>query len=90
MKLFIINSIVTVFIFLSLNTFASNNDEDIIKNLNKSAFEQCIFNEIKSADKSKTLRQLEKLCEDQVRSLLTKETGQPLIKKLLFTQWLDN
>lgn len=29
-------------------------------------------------------------CEEQVKALLTKETGQPLIKKLLFTQWLDN
>ncbi len=29
-------------------------------------------------------------CEEQVKALLIKETGQPLIKKLLFTQWLDN
>lgn len=29
-------------------------------------------------------------CEEQVKTLLTQETGQPLIKKLLFTQWLDN
>ena len=29
-------------------------------------------------------------CEEQVKEILTKETGQPLIKKLLFTQWLDN
>ena len=29
-------------------------------------------------------------CEEQVKALLSKETGQPLIKKLLFTQWLDN
>ena len=29
-------------------------------------------------------------CEEQVKELLIKETGQPLIKKLLFTQWLDN
>jgi len=29
-------------------------------------------------------------CEEKVKALLTKETGQPLIKKLLFTQWLDN
>lgn len=29
-------------------------------------------------------------CEEKVKELLTKETGQPLIKKLLFTQWLDN
>ncbi|GAA6205034.1 MULTISPECIES: flagellar basal body-associated protein FliL [Thalassotalea] len=34
--------------------------------------------------------EIQKLCEEQVKSLLTKETGQPLIKKLLFTQWLDN
>jgi flagellar FliL protein len=30
------------------------------------------------------------LCEEQVKKLLSQETGQPLIKKLLFTQWLDN
>ncbi|GAA6171403.1 flagellar basal body-associated protein FliL [Colwellia sp. KU-HH00111] len=29
-------------------------------------------------------------CEEKVKALLVKETGQPLIKKLLFTQWLDN
>jgi flagellar FliL protein len=29
-------------------------------------------------------------CEETVKELLTKETGQPLIKKLLFTQWLEN
>lgn len=29
-------------------------------------------------------------CEEQVKELLTQETGQPLIKKLLFTQWLEN
>lgn len=29
-------------------------------------------------------------CEETVKTLLAKETGQPLIKKLLFTQWLDN
>jgi len=29
-------------------------------------------------------------CEEQVKELLIKETGKPLIKKLLFTQWLDN
>ena len=34
--------------------------------------------------------EIQKLCEEKVKSILTKETGQPLIKKLLFTQWLDN
>lgn len=29
-------------------------------------------------------------CEEKIKALLIKETGQPLIKKLLFTQWLDN
>ena len=29
-------------------------------------------------------------CEERVKALLVEETGQPLIKKLLFTQWLDN
>jgi flagellar FliL protein len=29
-------------------------------------------------------------CEEKLKSLLLKETGRPLIKKLLFTQWLDN
>jgi flagellar FliL protein len=34
--------------------------------------------------------EIQLLCEEKVKKLLTKETGQPLIKKLLFTQWLDN
>ena len=34
--------------------------------------------------------EIQLLCEEQVKELLTKETGRPLIKKLLFTQWLDN
>lgn len=34
--------------------------------------------------------EIQLLCEKQVKELLMKETGQPLIKKLLFTQWLDN
>jgi flagellar FliL protein len=34
--------------------------------------------------------EIQLLCEEQVKELLTKETGKPLIKKLLFTQWLDN
>lgn len=34
--------------------------------------------------------EIQKLCEEKVKALLNKETGQPLIKKLLFTQWLDN
>ncbi|WP_286235855.1 flagellar basal body-associated protein FliL [Thalassotalea sediminis] len=34
--------------------------------------------------------EIQKLCEEKVKSLLKQETGQPLIKKLLFTQWLDN
>jgi len=29
-------------------------------------------------------------CEDKIKSLLIRETGKPLISKLLFTQWLDN
>ncbi|MBL0710700.1 MAG: flagellar basal body-associated protein FliL [Colwellia sp.] len=34
--------------------------------------------------------EIQLLCEEQVKALLVQETGQPLIKKLLFTQWLDN
>ena len=34
--------------------------------------------------------EIQKLCEEKIKSILKKETGQPLIKKLLFTQWLDN
>lgn len=34
--------------------------------------------------------EIQKLCEDKVKALLLKETGKPLVKKLLFTQWLDN
>jgi len=44
-------------------------------------------------DKVKSIKgrsEIQVLCEKKVRSLLTKETGKPLVKKLLFTQWLDN
>jgi len=34
--------------------------------------------------------EIQKLCEEKVKNLLKKETGKTLIKKLLFTQWLDN
>lgn len=34
--------------------------------------------------------EIQRLCEEKVKNLLTQETGKPLIKKLLFTQWLDN
>ncbi|MGB2742431.1 MAG: flagellar basal body-associated protein FliL [Cognaticolwellia sp.] len=34
--------------------------------------------------------EIQSLCEEKVKQLLEKETGKPLIKKLLFTQWLDN
>lgn len=34
--------------------------------------------------------EIQLLCEEEVKELLIKETGKPLIKKLLFTQWLDN
>jgi flagellar FliL protein len=34
--------------------------------------------------------EIRKLCEDKVKELLKKETGHTLIKKLLFTQWLDD
>jgi len=33
--------------------------------------------------------EIQKLCEDKVKDLLKKETGETLIKKLLFTQWLS-
>jgi flagellar FliL protein len=34
--------------------------------------------------------EIQRLCEEKVKLLLEQETGKPLIKKLLFTQWLDN
>ncbi len=34
--------------------------------------------------------EIQRLCEDQVKTLLTQETGKPLVKRLMFTQWLDN
>jgi flagellar FliL protein len=34
--------------------------------------------------------EIQVLCETQVKQLLIEETGKPLVKKLLFTQWLDN
>jgi len=33
--------------------------------------------------------EIQRLCEDKIKSLLKKETGGELIKKLLFTQWLS-
>ena len=44
-------------------------------------------------EKIKSIRgrtEIQKLCEDRVKELLTKETGQPLVKKLLFTQSAQN
>jgi flagellar FliL protein len=32
--------------------------------------------------------EIQLMCEEKVKELLTQETGEPLIKKLLFTQWL--
>ena len=34
--------------------------------------------------------EIQLMCEEKVKELLKKETGDILIKKLLFTQWLDN
>ena len=34
--------------------------------------------------------EIQRLCQEKVKNLMTKETGQPVIKKLLFTQWLDD
>lgn len=44
-------------------------------------------------DKVKSIKgrsEIQRICEEEVKKLLTKETGKPLVKKLLFTQWLDN
>lgn len=46
-----------------------------------------------SEDKIKSIKgriEIQRQCEDAIKDLLRTETGQPLIKKLLFTQWLDN
>lgn len=34
--------------------------------------------------------EIQRECEEAVKELLKEETGKELIKKLLFTQWLDN
>lgn len=34
--------------------------------------------------------EIRKMCEERVRGLLKQETGQEIIKRLLFTQWLDD
>lgn len=34
--------------------------------------------------------EIKALCEEKVKALLITETGQPLIRKILFTQWIDN
>lgn len=50
-----------------------------------------IGKQVESSVKSISGRQeIQKLCEEKVKALLEEETGKPLIKKLLFTQWLDN
>lgn len=44
-------------------------------------------------DKVRSIRgrnEIKDMCEEKVKSLLTQETGKPVIKKILFTQWLDN
>lgn len=44
-------------------------------------------------DKIRSIRgrnEIKAMCEEKVKSLLTEETGKPVIKKILFTQWLDN
>ena len=44
-------------------------------------------------DKVKSIKgrsEIQLKCEERVKELLIQETGEPLIKKLLFTQWLDN
>lgn len=34
--------------------------------------------------------EIQRLCEETVQNLLKQETGQTIVKKLMFTQWLDN
>ena len=34
--------------------------------------------------------EIQKQCEEKVKSILQKETGKPLIKKIIFKQWLAN
>lgn len=34
--------------------------------------------------------EIQRECEERIQELLKQETGQVLVKKLLFTQWLDN
>lgn len=44
-------------------------------------------------EKIKSIRgrsEIQRLCEAKIQNLLIQETGKPLVKKLLFTQWLDN
>ncbi|MFD2167352.1 flagellar basal body-associated protein FliL [Thalassotalea euphylliae] len=46
-----------------------------------------------SEDKIKSINgrhEIQRMCEERVQDLLKAETGQTLIKKLMFTQWLDN
>jgi len=46
-----------------------------------------------SEDKIKSINgrhEIQRECEERIQELLKQETGQELVKKLLFTQWLDN
>jgi phospholipase A1 len=54
---------------LSFTTQANTPKDDgseVVIESHKAAFEMCIFNNIKSADKSTTLAQVETQCEQQV------------------------
>lgn len=65
----------------SFYTSAFNNDPTPTteQTTNKKAFEQCLFKAIKIADKSNTLAQIEKQCEDKIATdFLTKQSGQTI------------
>jgi len=72
-------SLIALCFIFSINTQASSDDSKTVTppTSQKTAFKQCLFDAIKTADKSATLAELEKLCENQIaRQILNKRTGQ--------------
>jgi len=84
----------TGYVRLTVELMVDGNDLSIVEH-HAPLLRDAIINIIGRQDEAKVKSikgraEIQLQCEEQVKELLIKETGQPLIKKLLFTQWLDN
>jgi len=82
------------FVRLTVELMVQNDNLDIVAHhspLLRDAIITIIGKQPEAKIKSiKGRSEIQLLCEEQIKELLIQETGKPLIKKLLFTQWLDN